>query len=47
MGLLNGLEDYYAYSNRESGTGRYDICLKCMDVAKPAVIIELKWHQVM
>ena len=47
MGLLNGLEDYYAYSNRESGTARYDICLKCMDVAKPAVIIELKWHQVM
>ena len=42
MGLLNGLEDYYAYSNRESGTGRYDICLKCMDVTKPAVIMELK-----
>lgn len=42
MGLLNGMEDYYAYSNRESGDGRYDICLKSMDVEKPVVIIELK-----
>ena len=31
MGLLNGLEDYYAFSNRESGLGRYDICLKSME----------------
>ena len=23
MGLLNGLEDYYAFSNRESSLGRY------------------------
>ena len=42
MGLLNGMEDYYAYSNRESGNGRYDICLKSMDVDKPVVIMELK-----
>lgn len=42
MGLLNGMEDYYAYSNREAGDGRYDICLKSMDVKKPVVILELK-----
>lgn len=42
MGLLNGMEDYYAYSNRESGDGRYDICLKSMDVEKPVILIELK-----
>lgn len=42
MGLLNGMEDYYAYSNRESGDGRYDICLKNMEVSKPVVIMELK-----
>lgn len=42
MGLLNSMEDYYAYSNRESGDGRYDICLKSVEVHKPVVIIELK-----
>lgn len=42
MGLLNGMEDYYAYSNREAGDGRYDICLKSLDVEKPAVILGLK-----
>lgn len=42
MGLFNGMDDYYAYSNRESGHGRYDICLKSLDVEKPAIILELK-----
>lgn len=42
MGLFNGMEDYYAYSNRESGDGRYDICLKSLDVERPVIIIELK-----
>lgn len=42
MGILNGMEDYYAYSNREAGDGRYDICLKSMEVSKPAIILELK-----
>lgn len=42
MGLLNGMSDYYAYSNREAGDGRYDICLKSPDVENPAVILELK-----
>lgn len=42
MGLLNGMEDYYAYSNREAGDGRYDICLKSLDVNKPVIILELK-----
>lgn len=42
MGVFNGMEDYYAYSNREAGDGRYDICLKSLDVEKPVVILELK-----
>ena len=42
MGLLNGMNDYYAYSNRKSGDGRYDICLKSLDINKPVVIMELK-----
>ena len=42
LGLLKGMEDYYVYSNREAGDGRYDICLKSLDVSKPAMILELK-----
>ncbi len=42
MGLLNGMDDFYAYSNREAGDGRYDICLKSLDVEKPVIIFELK-----
>lgn len=42
MGLFNGMKDYYATSNREAGDGRYDICLKSMDVGKPVLLIELK-----
>lgn len=42
LGLLKGMEDYYVYSNREAGDGRYDICLKSLDVERPAVILELK-----
>lgn len=42
MGLLGGMEDYYAYSNREAGDGRYDICLKSLDVERPVIIMELK-----
>lgn len=42
MGLLGGMEDYYAYSNREARDGRYDICLKSLDVERPVIIMELK-----
>lgn len=42
MGLFNGMEDYYTYSNRESGEGRYDICLKSPEVERPVIILELK-----
>ncbi|MBU3877752.1 ATP-binding protein [Faecalicatena sp. AGMB00832] len=42
LGLLKGMKDYYVYSNREAGDGRYDICLKSLDVMRPAVILELK-----
>ena len=42
MGIFGGMGDYYSYSNRESGDGRYDICLKSMDVEKPVILFELK-----
>lgn len=42
MGILGGMEDYYSYSNRESGDGRYDICLKSMNIERPAILLELK-----
>lgn len=46
-GLLLGMsvifqKDYYPISNRESGTGRYDIQLKPKNKALPGIIIELK-----
>ncbi|WP_230398429.1 AAA family ATPase [Novisyntrophococcus fermenticellae] len=42
MGLFNGMKDFYASSNREAGEGRYDICLKSLDVNQPVMILELK-----
>lgn len=39
MGIFGGMGDYYSYSNRESGDGRYDICLKSMDVEKPVILL--------
>lgn len=42
MGLLSGMEDYYPSSNREAGDGRYDICLKSLDIEKPAILLEMK-----
>lgn len=42
MGILGGMEDYYSYSNRESGDGRYDICLKSMNIERPVILLELK-----
>lgn len=42
MGLFSGMKDFYASSNRESGDGRYDICLKSLDVNQPVMILELK-----
>lgn len=46
-GLLLGMsvifqKDYYPMSNRESGTGRYDIQLKPKNKDLPGIIIELK-----
>ncbi|MEH0157318.1 PD-(D/E)XK nuclease domain-containing protein [Limibacter armeniacum] len=43
LGVLQGrLEEYLVKSNKESGTGRYDICLNPMDKRNPGVIFEIK-----
>lgn len=42
LGILGNLRDYIVTSNREGGTGRYDIAVRSLDVSKPALIIELK-----
>lgn len=43
LGVLQGrLEEYLIKSNKESGVGRYDICLNPMDKRNPGVIFEIK-----
>ena len=43
LGLCAALDNrYYITSNRESGEGRYDICLCPRDCRMPGVLIELK-----
>lgn len=42
LGILENMADYIVKSNRESGLGRYDIAVRCLDVNKPPVILELK-----
>ncbi|MDO4554168.1 MAG: AAA family ATPase [Lachnospiraceae bacterium] len=42
LGLMANLKEYRIKSNRESGYGRYDICIYSLDVAIPPVVIELK-----
>jgi len=46
LGLLVGLKDnYYVNSNRESGTGRYDIMLEPKDKNANSFIMEFKVHK--
>jgi len=42
LGSLAGMRDYLVRSNRESGDGRSDICIKSPNARKPAAIIEIK-----
>lgn len=42
IGVLNGMDGYEVYSNREAGNGRPDIQLVPLSPKKPAVIFELK-----
>jgi len=43
LGMLVSLEsDYEVTSNKESGYGRYDICILPLKSKKPAIIMELK-----
>ena len=42
LGILINMENQYVDSNRESGLGRYDICIQSDDVTIPPVIMEFK-----
>lgn len=42
LGILINMKDYLIRSNRESGDGRYDICIKGYDMEQPPVILEFK-----
>ncbi len=42
LGLISGLPDYEKLSNRESGSGRYDILLKPYHEQLPAIIFKIK-----
>jgi hypothetical protein len=43
LGMLSHLTGgYWIKSNRESGTGRYDICLKAKDKHNYSAVIEIK-----
>lgn len=49
-GMMLGLvalmeEDYKIKSNRESGDGRFDICMFPKDVKNPGIIMEFKWKR--
>ena len=45
LGLLVELADkYHIVSNRESGFGRYDVCLEPIEKDNPAYILEFKVH---
>ena len=45
LGLLVELENRYVLtSNRESGFGRYDVCMKPREKADPAFLLEFKVH---
>lgn len=42
LGVLGNLDGYLVQSNRESGNGHLDICVRSLDVEKTPVILELK-----
>lgn len=45
LGLMVELSSaYYLTSNRESGFGKYDVCLEPKDIKAPAYILEFKVH---
>lgn len=44
LGLITLMDNHYRIkSNRESGDGRYDICLIPREIKYPGIIMELKW----
>lgn len=46
LGLIALMDNQYKIkSNRESGDGRYDICLIPREEKYPGIIMELKWKE--
>lgn len=42
LGVMGNMHEYLVKSNREAGDGRYDICVRSLDVSQAPVILELK-----
>lgn len=42
LGILGNMSGYLVKSNREAGDGRYDICVRSLDVTKAPAVLELK-----
>ncbi|MBE7726564.1 MAG: AAA family ATPase [Enterocloster citroniae] len=42
LGVMGNIHEYLVKSNREAGDGRYDICVRSLDVSQAPVILELK-----
>lgn len=42
LGVLGNMREYIVKSNREAGDGRFDICVRSLDVTEAPAILELK-----
>ena len=42
LGILGNMREHIVKSNRESGDGRLDICVRSLDVTQPPAILELE-----
>ena len=42
LGVLGNMQDCLVKSNREAGNGRFDICVRSLDVSRPPAVLELK-----
>lgn len=42
LGVLGNMREHLVKSNREAGDGRYDICIRSLDITQAPVVLELK-----
>lgn len=42
LGILGKMQEYIVRSNQEAGDGRFDICIRSLDVSQAPLVLELK-----